>query len=667
MQVLPLAVGELQIVFRERGTVDFAELSLRALEALGRLNEPSDLALALGDRIEHLLLDEFQDTSYTQYELLEKLTAGWEPGDGRTLFLVGDPMQSIYRFRQADVSLFLKAREQGIGNIPLESLQLQVNFRSRPGLIAFVNDACVQAFPQRHDVESGAIAYSPAYSPSQASGGDDGNAVSCYAFFDQQAEARQTVELLRTLPHEGTAILVRARSHLFQIVQLLRREEIRFQAVEIDSLGERPIIQDLLALTYALLHPADRISWLAVLRAPWCGLTLSDLHALSSADRRRPIWDLLATQPLSEDGQERIARIRPILESALASKGRAPLRDWVEDTWHRIGGSACAGSEAEFEDAAAYFDLLSTVDEGGDLQDFGAFREDVGKLFAQPDPQAQDGLQVMTIHKAKGLEFDHVILPGMGQPPKREDSVLLRWVERDGDTILAPISAAGEAEIPIYAYLGHWDQQKSRHETCRLLYVAMTRAKRQLHLLGCVSPHKTEGIIAKKDSFLKVLWPAVGHLFVPLEGGETRQEKPPARFIRRVVKGWTIPAPLPPVRWTPAFPEPAAPEEVTYDWVGDTLRHVGTVVHQYLQRMGRQGLADWDADRIRSLKAGYQAALANLGVPPSELAGAADRVETGLLAVLSTTSAAAGFLAHMRILIANIRLPDCSRAGCMTP
>ncbi len=95
VDVLPKAVAHLQLVFGEQGRVDFAELSIRALDALGRLESPTDLALALGHRIEHLLIDEFQDTSFTQFELLERLTSGWHPGEGRTLFLVGDPMQSI--------------------------------------------------------------------------------------------------------------------------------------------------------------------------------------------------------------------------------------------------------------------------------------------------------------------------------------------------------------------------------------------------------------------------------------------------------------------------------------------------------------------------------------------------------------------------------------------
>src|SRR5207249_4707245 len=125
IESLHLAVAQLVLVFTEDGREDFTEAARRALEALGAEEAPSDLALDY--RIRHILIDEFQDTSRSQFELLKRLTAGWEPGDGRTLFAVGDPMQSIYRFREADVGLFLQARAEGIGALRPASLKLSVN------------------------------------------------------------------------------------------------------------------------------------------------------------------------------------------------------------------------------------------------------------------------------------------------------------------------------------------------------------------------------------------------------------------------------------------------------------------------------------------------------------------------------------------------------------
>ncbi len=134
-RLLRLAAGQLWLAFQEAGEVDFIEIAARAGLALGDDEAPTDLAQALDYRIHHLLVDEFQDTSPTQVELLEKLTRGWQPEDGRTLFVVGDPMQSIYRFRKADVGLFLRVRERGIGDIRLEHLRLFRNNRSYPGIV----------------------------------------------------------------------------------------------------------------------------------------------------------------------------------------------------------------------------------------------------------------------------------------------------------------------------------------------------------------------------------------------------------------------------------------------------------------------------------------------------------------------------------------------------
>ena len=95
MRLLPLAVAQLRLVFQAHNKVDFTEVTQGALRALGEPDMPTDLALALDYRIRHILIDVFQDTSISQYDLITRLTAGGESGDGRSLFIVGDPMHSI--------------------------------------------------------------------------------------------------------------------------------------------------------------------------------------------------------------------------------------------------------------------------------------------------------------------------------------------------------------------------------------------------------------------------------------------------------------------------------------------------------------------------------------------------------------------------------------------
>jgi ATP-dependent helicase/nuclease subunit A len=633
VSVLTLAVAELQLVFREHGQVDFAELSIRASDALGEVDAPEDLALALGHRIEHILVDEFQDTSHTQFELIEKLTAGWEPGDGRTLFLVGDPMQSIYRFRQADVSLFLRARLEGIGAIQLEPLTLSVNFRSQPGIVEWVNGAFESIFPARDDVESGAVAYSPGVAGSV---GEDAQ-ISVHAFVDERDEADRLIHLIRTHADGSVAVLVRSRAHLVEVVRALERHRIAFQAIEIDQLGERPVVEDLMALTFALLHAADRVSWLAVLRAPWCGLTLADLHALAGADRESTVWDLLHEhlETLSEDGRARVERILPVIEQALDDRGRQPLRDWIESAWLALGGPACVEDDAALEDAAAYFDLLGGLAEGADLADFEWFREQVNNLFAPPDAAAGDRLQLMTIHKAKGLEFDTVLLPGLGEITGSDQQSLLLCAENGGERLLAAVPESGGEDNAIYEYLESIERRKSDQETARLLYVAATRARQNLHLLGCVRI-KDDGTTSnpKSDTFLKLLWPMIGEQFADPARRGNANEAPSTRMIRRLPLHWRVPPALPAVEWDRPEIEQEQRTDTAFEWADDRSRLAGIALHGFLQRIAREGLDAWSEATVRSRHFAYRAVLANLGVSASDLKWATERVQSGLLTTL---------------------------------
>src|SRR5690606_10929817 len=196
LALLNPAVARLRIIFGSRGQADFTEFAHGALAALGEADDPSDLLLSIDARISHILVDEFQDTSQSQFALLGKLTAGWQAGDGRTLFLVGDPMQSIYRFREAEVSLFLNARKDGLGSVRLEPLTLQTNFRSQANLVAWFNEAFTRVLPPEEDAASGAVPYSPAV-PAVKNPPLAGPAVQWHGFHDRVSEAGRVIQLLR--------------------------------------------------------------------------------------------------------------------------------------------------------------------------------------------------------------------------------------------------------------------------------------------------------------------------------------------------------------------------------------------------------------------------------------------------------------------------------------
>ncbi|MBN1237931.1 MAG: UvrD-helicase domain-containing protein, partial [Gammaproteobacteria bacterium] len=314
--VLLHLAAELRVLFAETQAVDFVELALAAESALGRTDAPSELLLALDRRIQHLLVDEFQDTSHSQFRLLETLTAGWEPGDGRTLFLVGDPMQSIYRFRDADMSLFLRVRRHGIGAVRCRSLTLQSNFRSTPEVVGWVNTTFERAFPPADDMAAGAARFSPCVA---TRGADPQSSVSVHALrsVDVEDELARTVETVvaerRRDPGQSIAVLVRSRTHLNGLQERLHVEGVPVRAVEIDPLNERQVVQDLIGLTRALTHAGDRVAWLAVLRAPWCGLRWQDLEALCGAAPDRSIAELLqdddALDRVSGDARRRLRRV----------------------------------------------------------------------------------------------------------------------------------------------------------------------------------------------------------------------------------------------------------------------------------------------------------------------------------------------------------------------
>jgi len=627
MRILLRAASEWKLVLSETGEADFSEIAARAIQSLGEDDEPSNLALRMDYRIQHLLVDEFQDTSHSQIRLLDRLTSGWSRGDGRTLFLVGDPMQSIYRFRKAEVSLFIETFEGRLfPNISLEPLQLRVNFRSTRPLVEWVNQVFPAVMPSRSDPVMGAVCYSN--SSTRPDVPDDGTvSIQILPKRDDEEEARQIVEYIgQRDTEEEIAILVRSRTHAADILAQLDSlkedtNRFRYQAIDFNPLATTPLVQDLVSLTLALNQPADRLAWLATLRAPFAGLDLADLDALAGGNSHDIILDAISAAlddnsrqiAISDPGLQRLHRIGPVLIETVGRRGREPVRSLLESAWTRLGGPACTRNDSELEDAASYFELVEALEDRGLPIDRDTLEQSMKNLYARPDALADGKLQVMTIYAAKGLQFDTVILPGLNRGTGNDRGKLLHWFELAGEDriVMSPMRNTADKEKQksggdLIQFISSIEKQRQRFEDGRLLYVATTRAVQNLCLFAAVEPGAGDKIKPSSGTLLAELWPAVQdeqlprirkavQLLdeVPVSGQADRESglSVPQEY-RRLAVEWHLPEP--PAGLAAAVPEPVEVSDyIEFRWAGEDARLTGNLVHRLLQLIAESGQEAW--------------------------------------------------------------------------
>ena len=689
--VLRYAVAELRVLFAEQNAVDFVELGLAALTVLEQ-QQPTERSLAVSERVKHLLVDEFQDTSRRQHRLLERLLHAWGPGEERTYFLVGDPMQSIYMFRQAEVELFAQVQERGIVSaeqahscIPL---QLSANFRSHAGLTEPLNIYFEKIFTSAHGAGAAAVSFSrsiamerelPARSvclhPQILQGA--GNGKTDPDLLDQ-ARQRETEEMFSVIENHRpmieaaeadpklsytVAVLGRAKEHLAAIAARLRERGIPFRAVELEPLGERQEIRDLLSLIRALLHPMDRIAWLSVLRAPWCGLMLEDLHILSGSDDKQvafaPIPKLIEERLplLSEDGRERLRRVFSILARAreIRYEGTSSLSLWIERTWHTLGGPLCL-DEPQRENARVFFRMLDEISPDG-IDCLGEkFDERLSALFSRPDPRASErfGVQLMTIHKAKGLGFDVVLVPGLERSTGQDRQQLICMLERvsvdqpgEDEILVAPIGSRGGDKHPLYQWVRRQRRMREDEERKRVFYVACTRARRELHLFGTATASAGGELKpGAADSLLASAWSALGEDFAAAHEEQRRRDvipfpsaplpgvidlaassslAHPPLILRRL----RAEAPLHPVGENVRLPtaaQAAAERDMFKRPEGSRLlRMTGNVIHALLERLSQhlEQKPDASNEEIRRLLVPRAAAMLRAAALPPEQSPAA--------------------------------------------
>jgi ATP-dependent exoDNAse (exonuclease V) beta subunit len=505
---------------RARRALDFSALEMAALRIFDATG-PSDLQLILDQQIRHILVDEFQDTSRGQWDLLQKLCSGWSDGDGRTLFLVGDPKQSIYGFRKAEVRLFMNAA-QGLplengGKLSLGSLVLDTNFRSQPHLIDWCNGIFGETVMAAHKPEFDEVPFSPAVI-SPATHVYPNPACPELALFlewpDRESARIREAEWLagriaRDIEENGrdheTAVLLFSRTHLPVYLEALQRRRIPIQVKEGLKLVERPEVRYLHQLCRGIVLPQDDLAWAAQLRSPWLVVDFDRILAISREDPEPWVEKIRSFSGTDEE----VSKFWEALNGAWQHVGHEPLAKVVEAAWLDLDGARIVGENwgsRGLNCCRRFLDILGKAEEGEPVRTLQRLEQLLENAYEPVDPDtASSNVFLSTIHGAKGLEYDTVFIPFLdwnpvfgrkGQPPP----FMLERSPQSGEYLLAPRpDRLMGTEDPLYNLLRNLRSKRQLGEAKRLFYVAATRARREI-VMSAVARKKGAGFTTGRDT-----------------------------------------------------------------------------------------------------------------------------------------------------------------------
>jgi ATP-dependent exoDNAse (exonuclease V) beta subunit len=536
-------IGELLALFsqryeavKERRTgLDFEDLQLRAVGLLER----EEIGNAYRARFSHILVDEFQDTNRLQLRLIEALR-----GPRTELMVVGDELQSIYGFRHADLDVFRERRRAVERSADAVAMELSGNFRSRPELIGAVNAIGEKLLGEAfHPLRVGAPPQRP-QPPGEgpavellltARDGWDADGIDLAPATDADtppnhlAEARFVAERLRELAEGGVergemVVLLRAFTHLDAYEDSLERAGLRPYTIGGRGYWSQQQVADVCALLATIANPLDDQALFGALASPACAAAPDTLWLLrAAAGRRRHVWpaleraaglgdaeldDLARLEAIPAQQLELLRRFATTIAGLRARAGRLSLAGLIDaaiaETGYDLAVLMRPSGEARFANVRKLMRLAGEFEarEGRDLRGLLDFL--FSRAEADTDAEAasaiegHDGVRIMTVHSAKGLEFGVVAVPSLSRrllagsrPP-----ALTLGRESERPRVGLQLRRLGAASINLYAHeeLCAETQQREAAEELRLFHVAATRARERLILSGVAMPKPGRGL-----------------------------------------------------------------------------------------------------------------------------------------------------------------------------
>ena len=510
---------------RLRNTLSFNDLLIRTAKVL---RENESVRRALQDKYRWIFVDEFQDTDPLQAEIMFLLSrspgssprspGSLDPGYAHALYVVGDPKQSIYRFRRADIDIYNHVRRVIGGADDANVVPLTTNFRSVPTLCDWANKVFAPKFG------TASTAYSPAFAPLEAAPLDQTNrrpklqlrhdSLFTLTSSNQDDEAASIARHIHTEVTSGRRgygdflILTRKRKPLKVYVEALESLQIPIEVAGAGAFGESAEVRELSQLLHALADPQDSVALVSVLRGPLFGLSDRDLYAWKQSGGYIGLYSELDEAQWRPKLQLRLASVRNALTQlrtwhrwTRALPAGAALDRILEDSGYLALAATTTGGVEAGDLLHAVDRVRAAVESGFTLAEAAEALQDAAQESSEVEswplePGRQDVVRVMNLHKAKGLEAEVVFLadPKGGYAPDPD----VRIVRTTGAALgFLPIVKATEGHSrPILALPPDWpthaaeEQKYLDAEEDRLLYVAATRAKDALVVGRATKPGK---------------------------------------------------------------------------------------------------------------------------------------------------------------------------------
>lgn len=495
-----------ELIKLRESAFDFDDLEIYAYSLLIKPDH-MEILYRLDRKILHFLVDEFQDTSDIQWAIFEKLTEEIFSGIGAdkpmrpTLFVVGDEKQSIYRFREANYRLIETLRTKMESMMPAEARlteTLSVNYRSAPEIVETVNRVFDRLWPgqyrpsetnrKSHHGSVRLIEISPDIEPDA-----EGIPAEASVLADEiraVVESETTIHersgdewLRRRVGYGDCAVLIQSRTRLKAYETALQRAGIPYRVIGGIGFYEEEEIQAVMNILSFLWNRRDHMSLAAALKSPLFGMTDKDIFELQQESRG--LFDGLMEK------RSDIAGLfsKWMSESRLVSVSRL-VHEIITDTGAYVYFGRRSGAQAIFNldkllDTAREFDRRGYPT----LHDFVEWVRDIRRTEEQEAtadvtlPEHRGSVVITTVHKAKGLEFHVVFLPGMNQTTKSLTNGPSVIIETSGGVRMA----INDKEGPLYRELWEKEKEELLREYQRLLYVAMTRARDHLIMIGSLA------------------------------------------------------------------------------------------------------------------------------------------------------------------------------------